>query len=109
MNRIALRYYLKSDHARFKHVAIVKRGRKILAVGWNTGWNHAERDAIGSVKNPELLKGATLYSYRVSKREKLQNAKPCRECSELIRSVGIERVIYSDENGKEQEYNVKED
>lgn len=106
-NKIALRHYHRSDHAKFKHVAIIKRGKRTLAVGVNTGWNHAERDAIGMVRNPELLRGATIESYRIGKREQFQNARPCPACEELIRSVGIERVIYSDEYGNEQEYKIE--
>jgi deoxycytidylate deaminase len=107
MIHLALRYAERSDNAKFRHVAIVKRGRRILAIGWNTGWRHAEHDAIGKVRNREYLKGATITSYRVNRKGELRNAKPCPRCDELIRAVGIERVIYSDENGDEMEYEIE--
>ena len=108
MIHLAIRYAERSDNAKFRHVAIVKRGRKVLAIGWNTNWRHAEHDAIGQVRNKELLKGAIILSYRVNNSGQLRMAKPCKKCQELIESVGIKKVIYSDNDGIEREYDVKE-
>src|SRR5690348_5155181 len=105
MLNLALRYAERSDNAKFRHVAIIKRGRRVLAIGWNTGWRHAEEDAIGKVRNRDHLKGATLISYRVNRRGLLRMAKPCPKCEKLIQAAEIEKVIYSDNLGIEQEYN----
>ncbi len=107
MTNLIFRYYIRSDNPRFKHVAIVRRGRRVIGIGWNTGWNHAERDAIRGIRNQELLKGSTLYSYRVSNSMHLRNAKPCPRCEALIRSVGISKVVYSGPNGEEKEYAIE--
>lgn len=69
---------------------IVHEG-KIIGEGWHqkAGTGHAEVNAINSVKQPELLKNATLYV----------NLEPCSHygktppCSQLIIKKGIPRVV----------------
>ena len=83
---------------------MIKLHGRILTIKVNTGWTHAERAAIKSIKNQEVLKKCTLYSYRMDEGDnRLRNARPCKDCLRLIREVGIRRVIYSDADGIERE------
>lgn len=76
---------------------IVHRG-KIIAEGWHkkSGHDHAEREAIGKIKDPELLQNSTLYV----------NLEPCDHfgktppCTDLILKMKIPRVVIGcmDEN-----------
>lgn len=91
---------------------IVKSGR-IISSGYNSvGCHnvnsyrkcrnsvHAEQHAIQRLLGqPSLLFGATLYVSRVANSGRLLLARPCPFCMNLIRSVGIKKVFYSDSNG----------
>lgn len=71
--------------------SVVVHNNKIIGEGWHykAGEAHAEVNAIGSVKNPELLKDATIYV----------SLEPCSHfgktppCSDLIISKGIKKVV----------------
>lgn len=97
----------KSNHHSQKMGAIITK--KGIPIGW--GWNvlkthpkslhgfkscHAEFKAIRSVKNKELLKGATIIIYREDASGLMVCAKPCKSCQILLDQCGISRVIYSD-------------
>lgn len=83
-----------------------------MSIASNRGWRHAEERAIRNTPVP-LLRGATLYSFRVGKGDHLRNAKPCLRrqdgrpsCTELIKLAGIKRVIYSDVSGEMVEVKI---
>lgn len=97
----------KSNHHSQKMGAIITK--KGIPIGW--GWNslkthpkslhlfrscHAEFKAVRSVKNKELLKGATIIIYREDASGAMVCAKPCKSCQTLLNRSGIARVIYSD-------------
>lgn len=71
--------------------AIIIRNNKIIGRGYHAyfGGPHAEINAINSVKNPNLLKGATLYL----------NLEPCVHfgktppCAPAIVQSGINKVV----------------
>jgi dCMP deaminase len=84
--------------------ACIANGKKLLSVGYNgfsspiedkeewyldreTKYSltvHAEINAILSCREPQLLKGATLYVYPLY---------PCASCSSIIANSGITRVV----------------
>jgi deoxycytidylate deaminase len=64
---------------------------------------HAEMAAIFRVKKKDSLKGATIYIYRQTKNGTFANARPCSMCFELIRSLGIKKMVYTVENGIKEE------
>ena len=106
MLSLVQRHSKRSDHSIHKHVALIVRHGKIVTIAVNSGWRHAEENAIRTT-TPDLLRGATLLSFRVSKTNTLRNAKPCvvrgdgrPSCSELIKLAGIKKVVYSDSNGE---------
>lgn len=107
MTHLVKRHAARSSHPDYKHVAIIIKHGRIVAIRCNFGWKHAEERAIGSV-SPELLKGATLYSYRLNRSGLPGNAKPCRYrpdgkkcCDDLIKESGIKWVVYTNSAGEE--------
>ncbi len=94
--------------------AVVVKKNKPLSVGYNKPHKthpeaktpfktvHAEFDAIKKLSEDEL-RGATIYVLRNAKSGS-RMAKPCRFCMELIRLVGIKKVVYSSDVGYETIY-----
>lgn len=57
---------------------------------------HGEFDAI--MKAPkELLKGSSIYVYRITKGNNQGLSKPCKTCFDFIKKCGIKKVYYSTE------------
>ena len=98
----------KSGFARYPMAAIIYKGRKptIISTGVNyhlhCGTNikrtkysiHAERDAISGCA-PWELHGASIYIHRQGSKM----ARPCPKCMNLIMSIGISHLHWS--NGGE--------
>lgn len=105
-----------------KHSAIIVNSGRIIGQGINvhkthpmaikpilwfkssrmleTSWTiHAEMNAIRSVKNKDLLRGATMYVARLSKRYGLRMSCPCESCQYYIRMYGIKKIVYTTDNG----------
>jgi len=87
----------KSPH-NFKHVAIVERAGKILAIGYNHDGIHAEESALKKLWPSERI-GTRIISLRFTKTGKLANAKPCCECQKLLLESGVKKVTYSTPEG----------
>lgn len=106
---------------KFYHFAFGYHKNKLLAIGqnnpekthtqalvlsrrFNTGMEHpylhAETDLIsrlwGKYYIDETLK---MVIIRLNKRGHLRCSKPCRNCSKIIRALGIEKVWWSIDNG----------
>jgi len=109
---LATKLAKNSTHRYFHHGAIIGKGRRILAVGWNKpenhnkmvvrwphGSDHAEVDCLRQVTRDQA-KGTVLYSVRVRHSGTTGNAKPCRMCMSLIKSYGIKRVVYTKDDGQ---------
>ena len=60
---------------------------------------HAEMVAILRVKNKKLLKRSTLYVTRLNKDDELMMSKPCKICTDIMKSFGVKEVCYSDTVG----------
>lgn len=99
------------------HCAILVRGSKIVAVGYNSYKNepsslseehvrmvpgrnsvmgvgpHAEVDAMNQLSD---VAGMTLYVVRVNRNGELANSAPCEGCTASARSRGIRRIIWSE-------------
>ena len=99
--------YTKKSRLNYPHVAILFRGRKILAIGQNRISTtrgpdritiHAEADAIRRLGDVSKLRGATLVVIRLSATG-LGYSAPCPACSRLIqkcqRVYGLRGVIHS--------------
>ena len=115
MIRHALKQAAKSEFQKTRHGAIVSRGRRILSRGTNSNRYtsipidrkfdnsvHAEQSAIGDLlshRRHEDLVGATIYVARIGKAGEQRMSKPCPMCEDLIRTVGIKKVIYTTMDG----------
>lgn len=117
MIKSALSSAKKSNHPRFKMGAVVVKGSRILATGYNQvsrgcrvithkRWNntlHAEASAILILlkkKRLHDLAGADLYVTRINKVGHTMLAYPCEFCLDLARSVGISKIYYSTNAGE---------
>jgi tRNA(Arg) A34 adenosine deaminase TadA len=99
--------YTKKARLNYVHVAILFRGRKILAIGQNRVSSrfgpdrvtiHAEADAIRQLGDVSKLRGATLVVIRLSSTG-LGYSAPCPACARLIqkcqRVYGLRGVLHS--------------
>lgn len=105
---IAKKASLKSDHHSFLIGAVVFTKKNIISVGYNHLFKthpifnkinnlktlHAEASAILGARHLNL-KGASIAVYREHKDGTLAQAKPCKDCEELLRLYGIEKVYYT--------------
>jgi hypothetical protein len=105
---------IRSQHRRYtqrhithSHVALIFRGRKLLAVGQNrpvchgTYQNtiHAEVAAIRSLGDISQLRGATLVVVRLSPAGEIRGSKPCSSCQcvldKCVREYGLRSYFHS--------------
>src|SRR5688572_14161707 len=109
--RIASKEAAKSPHKQHKLGAVLVKGERILSTGFNqlrpsgvlrTPTLHAEAAAILKLlKEGRLasLAGSEMYVTRFTKGGAVGMAKPCERCMDLIRSVGIRRIHYTNNDG----------
>jgi hypothetical protein len=102
--RYSKRYLHK--HHKHTHVAIICKGRKVLAIGHNhistitpkLQMIHAEADAIRVLGDRTKLRGAILIVIRIAS-SGILNSKPCDTCQQLMekcmRKYGLLRYIHS--------------
>lgn len=110
MIRLARKQALRSTE-KFQVGAVVTKGSRVLAAGYNTGKTHPRGSGAYSKVHAETsaickclrlgidLKGASIYVFREGK-EQARMARPCPCCMELIKSVGITDIYYTDRNGE---------
>ena len=118
MLNIALKQAKKSNFERAPTGAVITKGGRIIATGINQvntytkvidkkfkRWDsscHAEADAIGKLLNKHRfndLAGSTIYVIRTLPSGKIGMSKPCKHCKDLIKSVGIKKIVYINEDG----------
>lgn len=59
---------------------------------------HAEAHCI--IRAATNLKGATLYSARITRKGEKRNSCPCPSCWQMILIAGIKTVLWLDDNGE---------
>lgn len=114
---VRARNIVEENHTdvKFKHVAFIIKGKRVLFTGWNKkkthpavarfGYNdkvthiHAELDAIIRYGKTDC-RNNTLVVMRLHKDNSLANSKPCKGCQHVIEQVGFKNVYYSDSTGK---------
>ena len=115
----------KNSHINFQHGAVLTKGSKILAKGFNKSRSkfmsslhtciHAEMDVIHTYittilhksininkkngPNIPILSKCILWVGRISKEGTLVNSKPCCQCIHYLRKIGIKKIGYSTKNG----------
>jgi deoxycytidylate deaminase len=104
---LVYKYTFESDH-RIPMAALIAHGSRQIKHGVNAAKSHprqkvyynpfrnihAELDAIIGLPK-EALDGATIYICRRLTNGDVGLAKPCYVCEEVIKSVGIKKIVYS--------------
>lgn len=105
--RMAAKQAKKSPHKQHKLGAVIVKGSRILAVGYNslrpssllgTHTLHAEAAAVLKLLKARRLSdlaGAEMYVTRFTRGGAVGIARPCHDCQRLLASVGIRSVHYS--------------
>ena len=108
----------KSQHKQHKLGAVIVKGGRILATGFNamrpsallkTQTLHAEAAAVLKLlkeKRMHDLAGSEMYVSRFTKGGRVGLAKPCVHCEQLIRAVGIKRVWYTTSSGTTSSFKI---
>jgi len=100
-----------TKHVTKNHVALICKGRKLLAIGQNrvasrlSGCGcqdrmlHAEVDAIKKLGDTSKLRGATLFVVRIMIGGELGPSSPCKTCQPLLakcqRDYGLRAIHHS--------------
>lgn len=119
----------KQSPVNLKHACAIMKGNRIITIATNTHRNswknqpvfglHAEQQAIVQFLTMMNLSSHlyvnnrcewTCRDSRVKRcmkkytlvviRDRLNNSKPCQQCCQLMREVGIRKVIYSNSNNE---------
>ena len=104
------RYFAAKSKAKKKHGAIIVKSGRVLGTGFNKDKNHpmaiseehikthASRHAeVEAIRDAGWnVKGATLYVARVNNFGYDRDSKPCSRCSEIIQTMQIKKVIYTE-------------
>ena len=115
MIRIATKVAHDSKFRRARVGAVIVMGSRVLSVGCNhIGYSHflpnrpypesmhAEMQAIVELlkkRRQDELIGATIYVSRIGRNGMVRLARPCRHCDILIRAVGINKVVFTTNEG----------
>jgi len=59
---------------------------------------HAEMSIFERISK-RYVRGMDMIVIRVNKRSELRNSRPCEDCIEELRRIGIRKVYYSDDRG----------
>jgi len=60
---------------------------------------HSEIDALIKLGRTDCSK-LTFINIRIDKNEKVNMAKPCNNCANILLGIGFKRIYYTDANGK---------
>lgn len=111
MIRLACKTALKSTFERHRLGAVITKGGSVISTGYNEirytreyrqHTLHAEASAILKVlksRRLDLLANAEIYVSRVRPNGSIGLSKPCSNCMDLIKSVGISRIHYTTDYG----------
>lgn len=110
----------QSEYGKFKHGAVLVQGGSVLNCSYNKdNYNsfgsrfrrtsegratlHAELGCVLGIPRTKT-RGATVYVARVNRLGAEKISKPCSMCQNVLRHVGVKRVIYT--TGKEGHHEV---
>ena len=114
---LAKRLAGQSQYGKFKHGAVLVQGGSVLSRSYNKdNYNsfgsrfrpldegqatlHAELGCVLGVARAKTT-GATVYVARVNRDGDERISKPCNMCQNVLRHVGVRRVVYTtDEEGE---------
>ena len=104
----------QSDYGKFKHGAVLVQGGSVLNCSYNKdSYNsfgsrfrsinegqatlHAELGCVLGIPRPKTT-GATVYVARVNRFGEERISKPCNMCQNVLKHVGVKRVVYTTDN-----------
>ena len=108
---LAKRIAESSEAPDYKHGAVLIKGGTVLNVSVNKnrharfGKRFRRRDCGHTTHHAELgcilgvdravTRGSTVYVARVGKLGNMKISKPCEMCEEVLRHVGVKKVVYT--------------
>lgn len=114
-----------SNHPKYKIGCVLVYGHKVISSGYNSntktvplqakvdsahfncecsGKVHAETETLlYYIRHHIDLSGGTLYTYREKKDGSNGCARPCPRCMQLIKMVGIKKLVYTTDCGYAKE------
>ncbi len=98
-----------NQHPKYALVSIVVRGGNLISVGTNKESAakrfykhhrpemklHAEVDSILGLSK-DTTKGSTVYVVGTTKAGNLMTCRPCETCMNVLKYMGIKRIVYQD-------------
>lgn len=82
---------------RWKHVAVLISGGRIVGSAMNEDKYHAEDLLLYGWE--QEARGATVLSIRVKKDGSFANAKPCKNCWQILKKAGVKKVRWTEPEG----------
>ena len=120
---LAKRVAQNSTYGKLKHGAVLLKGGNVINVAFNKpdfssfgnrfrnnytcghATTHAEIGAILGIPRTKT-EGATVYVVRVNRSGQYRMSKPCPMCEEVLRFVGIKKVVYTENGNTVGEYKL---
>lgn len=107
--RAAIKAATKSVFRCHKVGAALFKGSRLIALGWNKHKTHPDNACEISrhgefdtlIKIPQhQLRGARLYIARLTRSGKVSYSKPCKHCLAFLKTLPLDRVLYTNYAGK---------
>jgi tRNA(Arg) A34 adenosine deaminase TadA len=108
--KLAAKAAEQSGHDIFRHGAVLVRGGSILNIAANSdnhtafgqrfrvepgrATHHAETACVLGL-DKAMTQGGVIYAARVNKDGEWKMSKPCSMCHEVMKFVGIKKVVYT--------------
>ena len=122
--RMAAKAAEQSGHDKFRHGAVLIKGGSILNVAANSdnhssfgqrfrtmpgkATHHAELGCILGLDRTST-QGSTIYVARVNRGGDWKMSKPCSMCHEVMKYVGIKKVVYTIGEDEWGTYNLQDE
>lgn len=121
--KIAAKIAEQSDHDTYRHGAVLIKGGSVINLAANNdnhtsfgqrfrsspgrATHHAETACVLGIERSTTM-GATMYVARVNKSGEWKMSKPCSMCHEVMKFVGIKKVVYTVGENKWQSYKLSD-
>jgi len=121
---MAARAAEQSEYEQFRHGAVLIRGGSVLNISSNSNnhtsfgqrfridpgraTHHAETACVLGL-DKSITRGSTLYVARINKQGDWKMSKPCSMCHEVMKFVGVKRVVYTVGPNQWDSYKISED
>ena len=114
----------QSEHDTFRHGAVLIKGGSVLNIAANNdnhtsfgqrfrsqpgrATQHAETACVLGIDRA-ITQGATVYAARINRSGEWKMSKPCSMCHEVMKFVGIKRVVYTTGPNEWDSYRISND